>query len=52
MEKELKGTYVHCNRFNGTKSDRKYWSKVHPRAYVDFIKVTVGITLKLINAHL
>ena len=47
-----KGTYVHCNRFNGTKSDRKYWSKVHPRAYVDFIKVTVGITLKLINAHL
>ena len=33
-----KGTYVHCNRFNGTKSDRKYWSKVHPRAYVDFYK--------------
>jgi len=33
-----KGTHVHCNRFNGTKSDHKYWSKVHPRAYVDFYK--------------
>ncbi|WP_368913277.1 hypothetical protein [Staphylococcus epidermidis] len=33
-----KGMHVHCNRFNGTKSDHRYWSKKHPRAYVDFYK--------------
>ncbi|MEJ7286403.1 hypothetical protein WL294_12630, partial [Staphylococcus epidermidis] len=27
-----------CNRFNGTKSDHRYWSKKHPKAYADFYK--------------
>ncbi len=38
MGKSEKGTHVHCNRFNGTKSDHRYWSKKHPKAYVDFYK--------------
>ncbi|MDS3899237.1 hypothetical protein RJB33_12165 [Staphylococcus hominis] len=37
-QKVKKGTHVHCNRFNGTKSDHRYWSKKHPKAYVDFYK--------------
>jgi len=37
-QKVKKGAHVHCNRFNGTKSDHRYWSKKHPRAYVDFYK--------------
>lgn len=37
-QKVKKGTHVHCNRFNGTKSDHRYWSKKHPKAYADFYK--------------
>ena len=37
-QKVKKGTHVHCNRFNETKSDHRYWSKKHPKAYVDFYK--------------
>lgn len=37
-QKVAVGTHVHCNRFNGTKSDHKYWSKKHAKAYTDFYK--------------
>ncbi|MGW7813010.1 hypothetical protein [Staphylococcus xylosus] len=37
-QKVKKGTHTHCNRFNGTKSDHRYWSKKHPRAFTDFYK--------------
>lgn len=30
------GTHVHCNRFNGTSSDHRYWSHFNPKAWVDF----------------
>lgn len=35
-QKVAVGTHVHCNRFNGTNADHKYWSKTHARAYTDF----------------
>ncbi|MFY2253780.1 hypothetical protein [Priestia megaterium] len=31
------GTHVHCNRFNGTWSDHRYWSKSNPKAWKDFL---------------
>lgn len=37
-QKVKKGTHTHCNRFNGTKSDHRYWSKKHPKAFTDFYK--------------
>lgn len=35
-QKVAVGTHVHCNRFNGTNADHKYWSKAHAKAYTDF----------------
>lgn len=35
-EKVKKGTHVHCNRFNGTKSDHRYWKKSNPKSWIDF----------------
>ncbi|KRN40428.1 hypothetical protein IV48_GL001178 [Fructilactobacillus fructivorans] len=29
-------THVHCNRFNGSHSDHKYWGEKDPRAWSDF----------------
>lgn len=31
------GDKVHCNRFNGPRSDNKHYSKKSPRAYINFI---------------
>ena len=30
------GTHVHCNRFNGSYSDHKWWKEADPRAWKDF----------------
>ena len=35
-EKVKTGAHVHCNRFNGTKSDHRYWKKSNPKAWIDF----------------
>ena len=50
-QKVKKGTHVHCNRFNGTKADHKYWSKKHPRAYVDFYKSDCWYHAKAYKCH-
>lgn len=37
-QKVSKGTHVHCNRFNGTKSNHRYYSRLKAQGWVNYYK--------------
>ncbi|WP_124974336.1 hypothetical protein [Ligilactobacillus salitolerans] len=37
-QKVAKGTHVHCNRFNGTKSNHRYYSRLSGQGWVNYYK--------------